>query len=74
MKYIYAILKMILGILEAIVFMPIMLIVIPIKRYNEALYGKKKIVSMRVKDLGNEVEITMPNGETFIAPKIKKEG
>ena len=74
MIYLKAIFKMILGILEAIVFVPIMLIAIPIKRYNETIYGKKKIVSMRVKDLGNEVEITMPNGEKIIAPKVRKEG
>ena len=71
MIYIKALLKMFLGLLEAIIFMPIMLIAIPIRRYNETIYGKKKIVSMRVKDLGNEVEITLPSGEKVIAPKTK---
>lgn len=69
MKYIKAILSLFLGILEAIVFIPIMLITIPIRRYNQCLYGKKKIVSMRVRDLGNRLEIKMPNGDVLYAEK-----
>jgi len=72
MIYIKAILKMFLGILEAIIFVPIMLIVIPIRRYNETLYGKKRVVSMQIKDLGNELEIRLPNGEIIKAPKKEK--
>lgn len=74
MIYIKTILHFLLGILEAIIFIPIMLIVIPIRRYNEALYGKRKIVSMRVRDLGKDVEITMPDGEKIIAPKGERNG
>ena len=69
MIYIKAITKFFLGILEAIIFVPIMLITIPIKRYNETLYGKKRLVSMRVRDLGNRLEIKMPNGEIIYADK-----
>ena len=69
MKYIKATLSLVLGLLEAIIFVPIMLITIPIRRYNESLYGKKKIISMSVRDLGNRLEITMPNGETIYANK-----
>ena len=74
MIYIKAITNFFLGILEAIIFVPIMLITIPIKRYNETLYGKKRLVSMRVKDLGSELEITLPNGEKVIAPKGDNNG
>ena len=73
MKYIKAILSLFLGILEWLVFTPIMFIAIPIKRYNDAIYGKKKIVSMRVRDLGNRLEITMPNGEKIYAKKDNKD-
>lgn len=72
MKYIKAILSLFLGLLEWLVFVPIMLIAIPIRRYNQALYGKKKVVSMRVRDLGNRLEIQMPNGETIYAEKNKE--
>lgn len=74
MIYIKAITNFFLGILEAIIFIPIMLITIPIKRYNETLYGKKRLVSMRVKDLGSELEITLPSGEKVIAPKGDNNG
>lgn len=73
MKYIKAILSLLLGILEWLVFTPIMLIAIPIRRYNDAIYGKKKIVSMCVRDLGNRLEITMPNGEKIYAKKDNKD-
>lgn len=73
MKYIKATLSLILGILEAIIFIPIMLITIPIRRYNESLYGKKKIISMCVRDLGNRLEIKMPNGEIIYADKENNE-
>ena len=69
MIYIKAITNFFLGILEAIIFVPIMLITIPIRRYNETLYGKKRLVSMRVRDLGNRLEIKMPNGEIIYADK-----
>ena len=50
-----------------------MFIAIPIRRYNDAIYGKKKIISMRVRDLGNRLEITMPNGEKIYAKKDNKD-
>ena len=68
MKYILAIMKLILGIFEAILMFPIMLFTIPVQRYNEALYGKKHI-AMRVRDLGDKLEIIMPNGEKIYASK-----
>ena len=33
---------MCLGIIEAIIFIPVMLITIPVRRYNEVIYSNKK--------------------------------
>ena len=74
MLYVKAIFHFFLGLIEAIVSFPIILITLPIRRYNEAIYGKKRLVSLKVKDLGSDLEITLPNGEKVVAPKTKKEG
>jgi len=75
MRYILATLKLLLGIVEAICdwicYLPFALFTIPVRRWNETLYGKQlKTAVFKIKDLKNgKVEITLPNGEVVYADK-----
>ena len=72
MRYVMAIIRLILGLIEAILMFPVMLFTIPVQRYNEALYGKN-VKTAVVRDLGNALEITLPSGEKILAPKVRED-
>ena len=72
MKYIKATIMLIIGMVEAIIMFPIMFFVIPVRKWNETLYGKqyRKLI---VREFENgQVEITLPNGEVIYGTKENK--
>lgn len=72
MKYIKATIMLFIGMVEAILLIPVMFFVIPVRKWNETLYGKQyKKLTVREYENG-KVEMTLPNGEVIYGDKEKK--
>lgn len=78
MKYIKATIYLLFGIIKAliswVIFLPFAIFTMPVDLWNIALYGKPKTKSAKVKDLGDKIEIILPNGERIVGTKVMKVG
>jgi len=69
MKYIKATIMLIVGMIEAVVLFPVMFFVLPVRKWNETLYGKH-VQKISIKELDNgKIKITLPNGEVMYGTK-----
>jgi hypothetical protein len=79
MKYLLALLSLLWGIVESIIrwvlFLPFILFTLPIRKWNDIIYGKdKKTATFLVRETKNgKVELILPNGDIIYADKINKD-
>lgn len=77
MKYIKATFYLLVGIVFSLIYwvisLPITLFTMPVDLWNRALYGKTQ-KQLHIKDLGEEVIITLPSGEKIKGRKVVVNG